>query len=79
MFLICAQFKPHFAPYQGKSFSIYAEMDEMLNRALATGANTFQAGYSYNNDLEISSESDNEADINVETSITALKVNTNLI
>ena len=54
-------------------------MDEMLNRALDTGANTFQAGYSYNNDLEISSEGDDEADINVETSITASKVNANLM
>ena len=54
-------------------------MDEMLNRALATGANAFQAGYSYKNDLEISSEGDDEADINVETSITASKVNANLM
>jgi len=51
----------------------------MLNRALATRANAFQASYSHNNDLEISSESDDEADINVETSITALKVNANLM
>jgi len=54
-------------------------MDEMLNRALATRANAFQAGYSHNNDLEISSEGDDKADINVETSITASKVNANLM
>ena len=51
----------------------------MLNRALATRANAFQAGYSHNNDLEILSEGDDEADINVETSITASKVNANLM
>ena len=79
MFLIYTQFEPHFAFYQGKFFPIYAKMDEMLNRALATGANTFQASYSHNNNLETSTEGDNKADINNKTSITTSKVNTNLV
>ena len=51
----------------------------MLNGALATGANTFQASYSHNNNLKTSSEGDNKADINNKTSITTSKVNTNLM
>ncbi|THU84163.1 hypothetical protein K435DRAFT_870565 [Dendrothele bispora CBS 962.96] len=58
---------PRLASYRGKSFPIYDDMKELLEGALATGANAFRAGKD-NSDSDTSSESGNEADANPDTS-----------
>ncbi|THU85910.1 hypothetical protein K435DRAFT_805530 [Dendrothele bispora CBS 962.96] len=58
---------PRLASYRGKSFPIYDDMKELLEGALATGANAFWAGKD-NSDSDTSSESGNEADANPDTS-----------